>query len=136
MPDREGLVSLDLAILHGNVMILALLLEDHHRRTEVASTENWRSSRRYFQEDYLRLRKGWSFAIIRLLHRSVIDVKHRDHNGNTALCLAVRSRRIEYVTEIIQGWNGIQQLDLDVCEVIYCWIALILASARGDLAIV
>lgn len=138
IPDWEGLTSLDLAVLHGNVVVLALLLEDHHRRTEVTRIEDGRfSHEKVLPGRLLTIALGLeSIAIIRLLHRSVIDVKHRDHNGNTALYLAVRSRRIEYVTEILQGCNEVQKVDLDAREVIYGWTPLILASARGDLAIV
>ena len=138
IPDRESLTSLELAVLSGNDVILSILLEDHHRRMEVARTEN----RRFSQETLLpgnllttALDLG-SFAIVRLLCRSVIDVKHTDHNGNTVLHLAVRSGKIEYVTEILQACNGNSNLNLDAREVVYGWTALILASARGDSAVV
>lgn len=93
IPDRESLTSLELAVLSGNDMILSILLEDHHRRMEVARTENRHFSRKMVLPGNLlttALELG-SFAIFRLLCKSVIDVKHTDHNGNTVLHLAVRS---------------------------------------------
>lgn len=93
IPDRKSLTSLELAVLSGNDMILSILLEDHHRRMEVARTENRKFSRKTVLPGNLLttpLELG-SFAIVRLLCKSVIDVKHTDHNGNTVL--AVRSGR-------------------------------------------
>ena len=77
-----------------------------------------------------------SFAAIQLLHRSGIGLKHTDRNGNTALHLAVRSGKTEYVTEILQGCYGESNVDLNAREVVYGWTPLILASARGDYAVV
>lgn len=60
---------------------------------EVARTENRHFSRKMVLPGNLlttALELG-SFAIVRLLCKSVIDVKHTDHNGNTVLHLAVRS---------------------------------------------
>ena len=93
IPDRESLRFLELAVLSGNDMILSILLDDHHRRMEVARTENRHFSRKMVLPGNLlttALELG-SFAIVRLLCKSVIDVKHTDHNGNTVLHLAVRS---------------------------------------------
>lgn len=136
--DREKLTSLDLAVLHGNKVILTILLEDHHCRMEAA-----RIGRGHFPQEELipanLLANALGldcFAIVRLLHRSSIDVKHRDHNGNTALHLAVRSGKIEYVAEILQGCNGNHRHDLNAREEVYGWTPLILATARGGLAIV
>lgn len=136
--DRERLTSLDMAVLNGNAVILNILLEDHHRRMEAARIEKGHfPQEKILPGNLLANALGLgSFAIVRLLHRSFIDVKHRDHNGNTALHLAVRSGKIEYVAEIVQGCDGNHNLDLDAREVVYGWTPLILAAARGDLAIV
>lgn len=136
--DRERLTSLDLAVLHGNALILAIMLEDHHRRMEAARIEKGHfPQQNLLPGNLLANALGLdSFAIVRLLHRSFIDVKHRDHNGNTALHLAVRSGKIEYVAEILQGCDGNHKHDLDAREEVYGWTPLILATTRGDLAIV
>ena len=76
-----------------------------------------------------------SLEIVRLLHRSVITFKHTDHHGNTALHLAVRSGETEYVTEILRHCEGKRKRDLDAHDIVYGWTPLVLASARGDLAI-
>lgn len=138
IPDLERLTSLDLAVLHENFTISNILLEDYHHRIDLAEIEKGQSSLGQvlpgnLLAHALRLE---SFAIVRLLHRSIIDVKHRDHNGNTALHLAVRSGKLEYVAEILQGWEGNQNVDLNACEDVSGGTPLILASARGDLAIV
>lgn len=136
--DREGLTSLDLAVLNRSAAVLTVLLEDHQCGMEVERIQCRRSSQEKVLPGNLltnALQLG-SFAIVRLLHRCLIDLKHTDHNGNTALHLAVRSGKIEYVTEILHVCNGKSNLDLNAREIVYGWTPLILASARGDLAIV
>lgn len=137
IPDSERLTSLDLAVLNGNVAILNILLEDYHRRIDAATfKKRLLSQRKVLPGSLLVYALGLeSFAIVQLLHRSVIDVKYRDHNDNTALHLAVRSRKIEYVTEILQGWEGNEKVNMDAREAVSGWTPLILASARGDLPI-
>ena len=136
--DRERLTSLDLAVLHGNALILAIMLEDHHRRMEAARIEKVHLPQEELLPGNLLANALVldSFAIVRLLHRSFIDVNHRDHNGNTALHLAVRSGRIEYVAELLQGCDGNHKHDLNAREEVCGWTPLIIAAARGDLAIV
>lgn len=136
--DRERLTSLDLAVLHGNALILAIMLEDHHRRMDAARIEKGHfPQEKLLSGTLLANALGLdSFAIVQLLHRSFIDIKHRDHHGNTALHLAVRSGRIEYVAELLQGCDGNHEHDLNAREEVYGWTPLILATARGDLAIV
>lgn len=138
IPDREGLTSLDLAVLNGSAAVLTILLEDHKCGMEVERIQYRRCSRENALPGNLltnALALG-SFSIVRLLNRSMIDPKHTDHNGNTALHLAVRSGKLEYVTGILQGCHGDSKLDLDARETVYGWTPLILASTMGDLAIV
>lgn len=138
VPDWEGLTSLDLAVLNGSVVVLTILLEDHQCRMGAERIQNRRFSRGKLLPGNLltnALALG-SLEIIRLLLRYMIDLKHRDHNGNTALHLAVRSGKIEYVTEILRGRNGKSNLNLNAREIVYGWSTLTLASANGDLAIV
>lgn len=137
-PDREGLTSLDLAVLNGNVATLTLLLEDHRSRTMKAKTDNQHSSQGKMLPGSLLMKalRMESLAIIRLLTRSVIDFKHRDLNGHTVLHLAVQSGKIEYVAEVLHQRSRNRGLDLNAQEVVYGWTPLILASAMGDLAVV
>lgn len=138
IPDREGLTSLDLAVLNGSAAVLTILLEDYQCGMEVERFQYRQSSQEKVLPGNLltnALELG-SFEIIRALHRSMIDLKHMDHNGNTALHLAVRSGKIECVTEILQGCNGKSNLDLNARDIVYGWTPLILASVRGDLAVV
>ena len=60
IPDKESLTSLELAVISGNDMILSILLEDHHRRMEVARTENRHFSRKTVLPGiFLRLPLNW-----------------------------------------------------------------------------
>ncbi len=138
IPDWEGLTSLDSAVLNGNAVVLSILLEDYHRRMVAVGIEKRLFSKEKLLPGHLLTNALGleSFAVIRLLYKSVIDIKHTDHNGNTVLHLAVRSGKTEYVTEILQGRDSDQDLDLNTREAVYGWTPLILASAKGDLAIV
>ncbi len=138
IPDKEGFTPLDSAVLNGNATILTMLLEGQHRRIPGARVEKeYSSQEKVLPGNLLVNALGLeSLTVVRLLSRSVIDVQHTDHNGNTALHLAVRSGKIQYVTEILQSCNKKPSLDVDAQEVVYGWTPLILASARGDLAIV
>ncbi|KAI4280844.1 MAG: hypothetical protein L6R38_004120 [Xanthoria sp. 2 TBL-2021] len=138
IPDLEGLTSLDLAVFHGNLEILKILLDDRDRRIQAA-----RTIKPYFSQPELLPGKLLSnaielqcFPVFQLLHRSGIDVKYADHQRNTALHLAVRSRKEEYVTEILHHRNDDQTLDLDACDAVYGRTPLIMASANGDLSLV
>ena len=138
IPDQEKLTSLDIAVLNGNATILSILLDDHRcRMITVRNEDEHFPPKALLPGDLLRNALALeSFPIIRLLHRSFIDLTHTDHNGNTALHLAVRSGKKEYVTEILQGRETHHNLDLDAREVVYGWTPLTMASARGDYPIV
>ncbi|KAG7002011.1 hypothetical protein G7Y79_00029g063070 [Physcia stellaris] len=134
-PDEDGLTPLDQAVLTSNAAVVNLLLEDHRRQME-----STRSQVLQFAQDFvlsghylnnaLRLE---SIAVVRLLSRASIDIMYADDHGNTPLHNAVRSRKLEYVVEILEAKAGIT---LNAREAIYGWTPLILASAIGDLPIV
>ena len=93
IPDRESPTSLDLAVLSGNAVILSILLEDHHRWLELARTRNRRFSQGMVLPGNLlttALELG-SFAVVQLLRRSVIDVKHTDHSGFFKLVMGTQT---------------------------------------------
>ena len=138
IPDRERLTSLDIAVLNGNAATLSILLDDHRCRMDTARNKDEHFSPQALLPGNLLSNALVleSLPIIRLLHGSFIDLRHTDHNGNTALHLAVRSGKNEYVTEILQGRKIHHNLDLDAREVVYGWTPLTMASARGDYAIV
>ncbi|KAI4254936.1 MAG: hypothetical protein L6R42_006984, partial [Xanthoria sp. 1 TBL-2021] len=138
IPDREGLTSLDLAVSQGNLEILNILLDDRDRRIQAA-----RTIKPYLSQPELLPGKLLTnaielqcFPVFQLLHRSGIDVKYANHQRHTALHLAVRSRKEEYVTEILHRRNDDQTLDLHACDAVYGRTPLIMASANGDLSLV
>lgn len=137
VPDAEGLTPLDLAVMNGNVSVLEVLIDDHHGKTDAAMVGDNRSMQQIALPGHLlayalQLR---DLATIQLLRKSVIDVQSRDQNGNTALYLAVRTRDVGYVAEILRGQDGSPHPNLNVHEDIRGWTPLMLASASGDLAI-
>ena len=116
-----------LAVLERHVVVLSVLLEDHHRRTIAAGIGKRRSTQTSKLHGSLLAKalRSYSFAIVQLLHRSVIDVNYRYHDGNTILHLKVQSGRLEYVTEILEGWDGNDTLDLDASDLKHGWTPLI-----------
>ena len=138
IPDLEGLTSLDIAVLNQDLGILTLLLEDHNPCMAEASTDDKSTSLSGMLSGSLLHNALMldSTGIVRLINRSMPDVNYADRNGNTALYIAVRSGKTDYVTEIVRERDGKERLDLDAQELVYGWTPLILASAMGDLAIV
>lgn len=135
--DEDGLTPLDQAVLTSNAAIVNILLEDHHRRMESTRSQVLQLAHDlvlpgHHLNNALRLE---SIAVVRLLSRANIDIKYADDHGNTPLHNAVRSRKLEYVEEILEAKAGIQKLALNAREAVYGWTPLILASAIGDLPI-
>ena len=135
LPDSEGLSALNIAVLKGNAVITELLLEDLRHSTYAGTHTN---------NSYVRLIPGNlittalkldSFAIIQLLHTSVIDLHYKDYNDETALYLAVRSGRQEYVKMLLEALDKNDKIYLDAPEVVYGWTPLILACVKGDLPV-
>ncbi|KAI4225012.1 MAG: hypothetical protein LQ349_007134, partial [Xanthoria aureola] len=136
--DLGGLTPLDLAVFRGNIEILNILLEDRDRRIQAARTKRPHLSRPELLPGNLLTNavELQCFPVFQLLHRSGIDVNYANHQNYTALHLAVRSRREEYVTELLHHRNGKQFLGVDTCDAVYGRTPLIMASANGDLSLV
>lgn len=136
--DLEGLTPLDLAVFRGNLGISNILLEDRDRRTKAARANQPHLSRPELLRGKLLTNavELQCFPVFQLLHRSSIDVNYANHQNYTALHLAVRSRREEYVTELLHHRYGNQILGLDACDAVYGQTPLIMASANGDLSLV
>lgn len=138
VPDLEGLTSLDIAVLNQDLGILTLLLEDYNSSMPDAPTNDTSFSPGRMLPGSLLCNALMldSIGIVRLVNRRTLDINYRDRNGNTALYIAVRSRNLDYVTEILRERGDSLRLDLDAQEVVYGWTPLIIASAMGDSAIV
>jgi glycerophosphodiester phosphodiesterase len=132
VPDSEGLCALDLAILTGNAAVTKVLLEDHDCRTGVGRRNN---------TSHFGLLPGRlltaalnlnSLEIIQHLLEYPIDVNYKDYNDETALYLAVRSRRLEYVTIPLTQPTKNDKIEIDTPEAVYGRTPLILACINGD----
>lgn len=135
LPDSEGLTALNVAVLTGNVAVTKLLLEDHHQSTGPETNTNISHIGLLPGKLLTTALKLDSLAIIQLLHTSIIDVNYKDYNNETALYLAVRSGRSEYVTTLLEVPNKNGKMDLDAPEQVYGWTPLILACVKGDLPV-
>lgn len=136
--DLEGLTPLDLAVFRGNLEILNILLDDRDHRIQAARANELHLSRPELLPGNLLTNavELQCFPVFQLLHRSGIDVNYANDQKHTALHLAVRSRREEYVTELLHHRDGKKILGLDACDAVYGRTPLIMASANGDLSVV
>ncbi len=134
LPDSEGLSALGLAVLTGNAAITELLLEDLYHSKDVGTNTNNSHVHKLPSNLLTTALKLRSFAIVQLLRPSIVDINYRDYNNETALYIAVRSGRLEYVIMLLGGKHD--EIDLDVPEATYGWTPLILASINGDLPVV
>ena len=136
--DFEGQIPMDLAVFHGNFGILSILLDDWENRRQIA-----RSNGPHLTPSELlpgRLLTNaiglQCFLIFQRLNRSHIDIKYTDHQGNAALYLAVRSRKEQYLRELLHHRSDGRTFDLDARDAIYGRTPLILAAANGDYPLV
>ncbi|KAL8902253.1 MAG: hypothetical protein Q9207_004820 [Kuettlingeria erythrocarpa] len=138
IPDSEGLTPMDLAVLHGNLEIVNMLLDDRDRRIRDARTNGPHFPQSELLPGNLLMTaiELQYFPVFQLLHRSGIDVRYADGQSNTALHLAVRSRKKQYLTEILHHRSHDQTLNLDARESVYGRTPLIMASENGDHSLV
>jgi glycerophosphodiester phosphodiesterase len=134
LPDSEELTALNIAVLTGDAAITELLM-DHYDSID-AETSTTISHVGLLPGGLLitALKLG-SFAIIQLLRQSIIDVNYKGYNDETALYLAVRSGRPDYVILLLEVSNKNDKMNLDASEVVYGWTPLIFACVNGDLPI-
>ena len=127
--DSAGLTALDIAVITGNAAITEILLEDHYQSTdEGAST--------IVPGNLLTIAlKLASFTILQLLHTLPLDVSYKDQNDETALYLAVRSGRPEYVTLVLEVLSKHGKMILSAPEAAYGWTPLILACVKGNMPV-
>ena len=125
LPDSEGLTALEIAVLTGNAAITDILLADHCHSTKTGEPTRLPGN---FLSTALKLD---SLTIVQLLRTLAVDVHHQDHNDETALYLAVRSGRLEYVAAVLDLSRQHGKLDLNATEVVYGWTPLTLACVKG-----
>lgn len=135
-PDSEGVTALDLAVLTGNAAIMEVLLEDHRHSADAGTNPNTSQVGSLPGRLLTTALKSGSFTIVRLLRTSVIDVNYKDYHDETALYLAVRSGRLEYVNFLLAEPDEKDKIDVDAPEAVYGWTPLILACVKGDLPVV
>ncbi|KAL8984537.1 MAG: hypothetical protein Q9205_001525 [Flavoplaca limonia] len=136
--DLEGQIPMDLAVFHGNFGILNILLNDWENRRQAARSNGPHLT----LSDFLPGRLLTNaidlpcFLIFQRLNRSHIDIKYTDHQGNAALYLAVRSRKEQYLRELLHHRSDGRTFDLDARDAIYGRTSLILAAANRDYPLV
>jgi glycerophosphodiester phosphodiesterase len=136
IPDSEGVTALDLAVLTGNAAITEVLLEGHHHSTDAGTNPSTSQVGSLPGKLLTTALKSGSFTIVQLLRTSVIDVNHKDYHDETALYLAVRSGRLEFVNLLLAEPDQNDKIDVDAPEAVYGWTPLILACVKGDLPVV
>ena len=122
LPDSEGLTPLDIAVLTGNAAITEILLNSTKTGKHVELPGNLLTTA-------LKLD---SLTIVHLLRTLAVDINYKGQNDETALYLAVRSGRLEYVAAILEAPSKIGKMDLNATELVYGWTPLILACVEGN----
>ena len=125
LPDSEGLTALDIAVLTGNAAVTDILLVDYCHSTKTGGLTGLPG--KLLSTAF----KLGSLTIVQLLGTLGVDTQYRDHNDETALYLAVRSGRMEYVAAALDLSRQHGKLDLNAIEAVYGWTPLILACVRG-----
>lgn len=135
LPDCEGFTAFDLAVSTGNAAIVRILLENHRKSMNTGNTANT------LYPDILpgillttALRLD-CYEIVQLLNSSNIEINSTDYNGQSALHLAVRSGRADYVKILLEVSEYHDQANADVTESVYGWTPLILACVKGNSSI-
>lgn len=129
LPDSEGLTALDIAVLTGNAAITEILLKDHCHSIGAGADTQVPSN---LLTTALKLE---SFTIVQLLLALAVNVNYKDQNDETALYLAVRSGRLEYVNMVLEVPRKHGKTDLNAPEVVYGWTPLILACVKGSMPV-
>lgn len=126
LPDSEGLTALDIAVLTGNATITEILLRDNCGAGADSKVPS---------NVFTTALKLGSFTIVQLLHTMVVDVNYKDQNDETALYLAVRSGRQEYVTMVLDVPRKHSRMDMNAAEGVHGWTPLILACVKGNMLV-
>ena len=135
LPDTDGFTALHFAVSAGNVAITEILLEDFRHFTNTRKMTGIASSSSLPGTLLATALNSDISKLVQLLCRYGIDANYRGYNGETALYLAVRSGRADYVNIILEASND-HNRDVNVSEVVYGWTPLIMACVKGDLPVV
>lgn len=135
LADAEGFTALHLAVITGNAAVTRLLLENHRNirdREKIADSPFPKLLPGVLLTSALKLKVS---EIVQLLCTSDLDVNYKDHNGETALHLAVRSGRADYVKMIMEISEKHEQTNVDVIESVYGWTPLMMACIGGNVPV-
>ena len=135
LPDAEGFTALHLAVITGDAAVTRILLENHRNipdKEKMADSPFPKLLPGILLTSALKLKVS---EIVQLLCTSDIDVNYKDHNGETALHLAVRSGRADYVKMIMEISEKQEQANVNVIESVYGWTPLMMACIGGNVPV-
>ncbi|KAG8528433.1 uncharacterized protein KY384_007351 [Bacidia gigantensis] len=136
LEDDGCITPLKLAIITGAIPITQMLLVSlNDSFKELNDPEKF--ARKAMLGEYLTIAVQLnSTIVVLLLVLAGADVNYKSHNNETTLYLATRSRKSAVVSCLFGKAVEGQDLDLNACEAINGWTALILACRNGDTDIV
>jgi glycerophosphodiester phosphodiesterase len=132
LPDSENHTPLHLAVIGGHSAAAKTLFEFYNM-----SSENYRIANdsgdlgKIFGDLLAVALKSDFLEIVQVLVGSNMAINHRGKYGETALHIAVRSGREDYVRLLLN-----QSADVDALETVYGWSPLIISCVKGHMHIV
>jgi glycerophosphodiester phosphodiesterase len=134
--DSEGYTPLHLAVTNGHTATVRTLLESLHiEDIAIETTIEMDVCTSLAKLIDIALRSNFTEIAKLLLATRNCDVNYQTENGETALFVAARSGREDYVKMLIES-PGLHELDLNLSENGYGWTPLIVACVQGNQSVV
>lgn len=133
--DYEGCTSLHYAVIHNHTAVTRLLLDILEINYKTGDkVKNQKVSCLLGNVLHVALQYQYN-EVVHLLVSSRVDIDHRSSHGETALYIAARIGRADYMKVLLKPASD-QTASVDACETVYGWTPLFVACAEGNLAVV
>lgn len=134
--DKEGHTPLHLVVTNGHTAaVRALLTSLHIHEGAIEMMDEMNLYATLAKLTNIALRANFSEIAQLLLATRYCDVNAQTDNGETALFIAARAGRRDYVEMLIRS-RGLHDLDLNLPNNGYSWTPLIVACVQGNQSVV
>ncbi|KAH6673062.1 putative glycerophosphocholine phosphodiesterase Gde1 [Halenospora varia] len=136
LPDSEEYTPLHMAVIHGHTRTVRTLLEFLRLEDVTAQTIiEMELFTTLAKLTGIALRSNFTEIAKLLLATGKVDLNYQAENGETAVFIAARCGRADYVKILLKA-PGTRELDLNLSETGYGWTPLIVACVHGHLSVV